>query len=123
MAWIAPTAMSRLTEDILPENMQDDFPPENVSPAVVWLCTDDAKDVSGRQWLVAGNSVKVLSWQLTPGAWAETGSTWDAISGRAIGGPLEGRQLRELISTYSLWFAWQKYRPDTSVHGEAQALN
>ncbi|MDC0214724.1 hypothetical protein OAL14_07905, partial [Gammaproteobacteria bacterium] len=40
--------------------------PEAVSPAVVWLCTDEAKDVSGRQWLVAGNNVSLLSWQLTP---------------------------------------------------------
>lgn len=63
---LAPTAMSRLTEDIFPEAMQDQFPPETVSPAVVWLCTDEAKEVSGRQWLVAGNSVQLLSWQLTP---------------------------------------------------------
>ena len=63
---LAPTAMSRLTEDILPEAMQDQFPPETVSPAVVWLCTDEAKDVTGRQWLVAGNSVSLLSWQVTP---------------------------------------------------------
>ena len=62
---LAPTAMSRLTEDILPEALQDRFPPETVSPAVVWLCTEDAKEVSGRQWLVAGNSVQLLSWQLT----------------------------------------------------------
>lgn len=52
---------------------------------------------------------------------AETGSTWDAVSGRAVSGPLEGEALQELISTYSLWFAWQKYRPDTSVHGEVEA--
>jgi len=63
---LAPTAMSRLTEDIFPEQMQDQFPPETVSPAVVWLCTDEAKDVSGRQWLVAGNNVSLLSWQITP---------------------------------------------------------
>ncbi len=63
---LAPTAISRLTEDILPEAMQDKFPPETVSPAVVWLCTDEAKEVTGRQWLVAGNSVTLLSWQLTP---------------------------------------------------------
>ena len=50
---------------------------------------------------------------------AESGSTWDAISGQAVAGPLEGHRLRELVSTYSLWFAWQKYRPDTSVHGGA----
>ena len=63
---LAPTAMSRLTEDILPEAVQDKFPPETVSPAVVWLCTDEAKDVTGRQWLVAGNNVSLLSWQVTP---------------------------------------------------------
>ncbi|MCY3794353.1 MAG: SDR family NAD(P)-dependent oxidoreductase [Gammaproteobacteria bacterium] len=63
---LAPTAMSRLTEDILPEAVQDQFPPETVSPTVVWLCTDEAKEVTGRQWLVAGNNVSLLSWQVTP---------------------------------------------------------
>ncbi|MDA1076465.1 MAG: SDR family NAD(P)-dependent oxidoreductase [Proteobacteria bacterium] len=63
---LAPTATSRLTEDILPEAMQDKFPPETVSPPIVWLCTDEAKDVTGRQWLVSGNSVSMLSWQVTP---------------------------------------------------------
>ena len=63
---LAPTATSRLTTDILPEEVQDSFPPEAVSPPVVWLCTDEAKDISGRQWLVAGNNVSLLSWQVTP---------------------------------------------------------
>jgi len=67
---LAPTATSRLTTDILPEEIQENFPPEAVSPAVVWLCTDEAKDISGRQWLVAGNNVSLLSWQLTPTAQA-----------------------------------------------------
>ncbi len=63
---LAPTAMSRLTEDILPEQAKDAFPPEKVSPAVVWLCTEEAKEVTGRQFLVAGNNVSLLSWQVTP---------------------------------------------------------
>ena len=62
---LAPTATSRLTTDILPEEVQENFPPEAVSPAVVWLCSDEAKEISGRQWLVAGNNVSLLSWQLT----------------------------------------------------------
>ena len=66
MNTLAPTATSRMTEDILPEQVQDQFPPECVSPAIVWLCTDEAKDISGRQWLIAGNNVQLLSWQLTP---------------------------------------------------------
>ena len=63
---LAPTATSRLTTDILPEEVQENFPPEAVSPAVVWLCSDESKEISGRQWLVAGNNVSLLSWQLTP---------------------------------------------------------
>ncbi len=63
---LAPTATSRLTEDILPEEIQDQFPPETVSPAIVWLCSDEAKEVTGRQWLIAGNNVSMLSWQITP---------------------------------------------------------
>ena len=63
---LAPTATSRLTTDILPEEVQENFPPEAVSPAVVWLCSDEAKEISGQQWLVAGNNVSLLSWQITP---------------------------------------------------------
>lgn len=63
---LAPTATSRMTTDILPEDIQDNFPPEAVSPPIVWLCTDEAKDVTGRQFLVGGNSVSLLSWQITP---------------------------------------------------------
>jgi NAD(P)-dependent dehydrogenase (short-subunit alcohol dehydrogenase family) len=83
---LAPTAMSRLTEDILPEEMQDSFPPDKVSPPVVWLCTDEAKDVTGRQFLVAGNRVSLLSWQLTPLATKEDDEgPWDVEAvGEAI---------------------------------------
>ena len=78
---LAPTAFSRLTEDIMPAGMGDAIPPEKVSPAVVWLCTDEAKDVSGRQFLVAGNNVSLLSWQITPIA-SKEGEPWDV---KAIG--------------------------------------
>jgi NAD(P)-dependent dehydrogenase (short-subunit alcohol dehydrogenase family) len=83
---LAPTATSRLTEDILPEEMQDSFPPDKVSPPVVWLCTDEAKDVTGRQFLVAGNRVSLLSWQLTPLATKEDDEgPWDVEAvGEAI---------------------------------------
>lgn len=62
---LAPTAFSRLTEDILPEdqNLEDLLSPDKVSPLVVWLGSDEAKDVTGRQFLVSGNSVQLLSWQ------------------------------------------------------------
>lgn len=62
---LAPAAWSRLTADIFPEgqNMEELLSPDKVSPLVVWLGSDDAKDVTGRQFLVSGNSVQLLSWQ------------------------------------------------------------
>jgi NAD(P)-dependent dehydrogenase (short-subunit alcohol dehydrogenase family) len=62
---LAPAAWSRMTEDIMREGMEERFAPEKVSPAVVWLCTDDAANVTGRQFAVTGNRVSLLSWQTT----------------------------------------------------------
>ena len=62
---LAPAAYSRLTSDIFPEdqNFEELLSPDKVSPLVVWLGSDDAKDVTGRQFLVSGNSVQLISWQ------------------------------------------------------------
>jgi NAD(P)-dependent dehydrogenase (short-subunit alcohol dehydrogenase family) len=62
---LAPAAWSRLTEDIMPEGMEERLAPEKVSPAVVWLCTDDAANVTGRQFCAGQNRVSLLSWQVT----------------------------------------------------------
>ncbi len=62
---LAPAAWSRLTEDIMPEGMEERLGPEKVSPAVVWLCTDDAANVTGRQFCAGQNRVSLLSWQVT----------------------------------------------------------
>ena len=45
----------------------------------------------------------------------ETGSTWQALTGRAIDGPLAGETLARLTSNYSFWFAWSDFYPDTEV--------
>ena len=75
---LAPTALSRLTDDILPDEMKDRFPPEKVSPAVVWLCTDEAKEVTGRTWVVSANRVSLLSWQMqTVAEKPESEGPWD----------------------------------------------
>ena len=64
---LAPAALSRLTEDVMPQNEQIAvaLAPEKVSPAVVWLCTDEAKGITGRQFCIRGNRVALLSWQVT----------------------------------------------------------
>ncbi len=75
---LVPTALSRLTDDILPESAKDQLPPDRVSPIVVWLCSDDAKEVTGRTWVVAGNRVSLLSWNLQPLARKDEASgPWD----------------------------------------------
>ena len=45
----------------------------------------------------------------------ETGSTWQALTGRAIDGPLAGTALERLPSFYSFWFAWSDFHPDTEL--------
>ncbi len=61
---LAPAAFSRMTEDIMQEVQAERFAPDKVSPVVVWLCTDEAKDVTGRQFCVGGNRISLLSWQV-----------------------------------------------------------
>jgi len=63
---LAPAALSRMTEDIMPnaDDLGDRLAPEKVSPTVVWLCTDEAAGVTGRQFCVSGNRTSLLSWQV-----------------------------------------------------------
>lgn len=46
---------------------------------------------------------------------AETGSIWDPMTGKAISGRWMGKELKLFASTYSLWFAWNKYRPESEL--------
>ncbi|MGB2694385.1 MAG: SDR family NAD(P)-dependent oxidoreductase [Dehalococcoidia bacterium] len=43
------------------ENFEKTNPPEAVAPMVVWLCTDEAANVNGRDFLVAGNQIGLYS--------------------------------------------------------------
>ena len=44
----------------------------------------------------------------------ETGSTWD-ILGNAVGGPLQGEQLKAVQHGNHFWFSWAAFNPDTAV--------
>lgn len=44
-----------------------------------------------------------------------TGSEWD-FSGRAIRGPLTGRQLTRIEVLRDYWFDWRAYHPDTLIY-------
>ncbi|WP_210593115.1 SDR family oxidoreductase [Streptomyces sp. GESEQ-35] len=73
---IAPTALTRLTEDI--EVMKQaaesqDLSPEAISPLVVWLGSAASREVTGRVFGAVGNRITVLEgWVNGPGASAES---------------------------------------------------
>src|SRR6185369_1373950 len=46
---------------------------------------------------------------------AETGSTWN-FEGRAVAGPLAGRQLKKVFVLEDFWFDWRIYHPDTTIY-------
>lgn len=45
----------------------------------------------------------------------ETGSRW-TLAGRAVDGPLRGKQLRWVDSIQSRWYAWVAENPKTEIH-------
>jgi NAD(P)-dependent dehydrogenase (short-subunit alcohol dehydrogenase family) len=57
---LAPNAFSRMTADLFPKGSEERFAPEKVSPIVAWLCSDEASDITGRQFVVSGHRVSLL---------------------------------------------------------------
>jgi hypothetical protein len=46
---------------------------------------------------------------------AETGSSWN-FAGKALSGPLAGRQLQRVVALSDYWFDWKTYHPHTAVY-------
>jgi len=46
----------------------------------------------------------------------ETGSTWDGLSGRAMTGADAGMELEQVPITYSFWFGWADFYPNTELY-------
>ena len=78
---LAPNARTRLTEqtfgDIpVPEGQFDPMAPDNISPVVVALCTDQAQSITGQCFFVYGGVVNVLKpWDI--GEALVTEEKWD----------------------------------------------
>ncbi|XP_053263872.1 peroxisomal multifunctional enzyme type 2 [Podarcis raffonei] len=64
---IAPTAGSRLTQTVMPQDMLDAFKPEYVAPLVLWLCHESCQENSGLFEVGAGWIGK-LRWERSLGA-------------------------------------------------------
>jgi len=46
----------------------------------------------------------------------ETESTWDGLSGKATAGTDAGMELDQVPITYSFWFGWVDFYPNTGVY-------
>jgi NAD(P)-dependent dehydrogenase (short-subunit alcohol dehydrogenase family) len=80
---IAPAARTRMTETVFAETMAapapgefDAMAPENISPLVAWLCSEQSRDVTGRVFEVEGGILTVAQgW--SRGATVDKGARWD----------------------------------------------
>ena len=45
----------------------------------------------------------------------ETGTSWD-FTGKAVAGPLAGRQLQKIPILNDYWFDWKTYHPNTAIY-------
>lgn len=87
------------------------------STAIVLVLGDDRRSVRAFDRTVIGRRLEFF--QKTDGGGfqlidAETGSTWN-FEGKAISGPLAGRQLKKVFVLEDYWFDWRLYHPDTRI--------
>src|SRR5215475_3456495 len=94
---------------------------KGITPLFVVL-GDDNKSVRAFDRTVDGRTLEFFvkadasPIQLTD---AETATTWD-FTGKAVSGPLAGKQLKKIFALKDYWFDWKIYHPETMVytHGE-----
>jgi NAD(P)-dependent dehydrogenase (short-subunit alcohol dehydrogenase family) len=79
---IAPTALTRMTEDIPGAWREPSAPgfdgvaPDNIAPLVVWLASQAAAGITGRVFNVRGGRISVAEgWRALPGV--DKGARWD----------------------------------------------
>ncbi|XP_044517938.1 peroxisomal multifunctional enzyme type 2 [Gracilinanus agilis] len=64
---IAPTAGSRMTESIMPQDLVDALKPDYVAPLVLWLCHESCEE-NGGLFEVGAGWIGKLRWERTLGA-------------------------------------------------------
>lgn len=66
-----------------------------------------ARDLEGQTLTFAFDGSKIVD--------TETGSEWDVL-GRALSGPLAGKQLTPIVAINHFWFSWVAFRPETRIY-------
>jgi hypothetical protein len=85
---------------------------------VVIVVGDDKKSVRAYDRSIDGRRLEFFVKQQTSPLLlidAETGSEWDFM-GKAVSGPLTGKQLQKVAVLNDYWFDWKGYNPNTSVY-------
>jgi NAD(P)-dependent dehydrogenase (short-subunit alcohol dehydrogenase family) len=79
---VAPSARTRLTENVFPDMMRrpasgfDVMDPANIAPLVVWLCSEASGDVTGRVFEMEGGKLSVADgWRSGPAL--DRGGRWE----------------------------------------------
>ena len=83
------------------------FDPQNASGVVF------EREVAGRTLTFRPNGELQLRDE-------ETGTSWDALTGEALAGELQGTSLERVKSTGSFWFGWKDFYPETEVYGQSE---
>jgi hypothetical protein len=86
---IAPSAITRMTEDLLPEEARlarkqaldagqfDFFSPDNIAPLVAFLCSEASGHISGKVFGVQGDSVEIYQPFTSVAEITAGGRRWD----------------------------------------------
>ena len=85
---------------------------------VVVVLGDDGKSVRAFEASVEGGPTEFYARAGAPTLAltdARTGSVWD-FAGRAVAGPLAGRELKKVPLLKDYWFDWKAYNPRTQVY-------
>jgi uncharacterized protein DUF3179 len=85
---------------------------------IILVLADDKKSVRGFETMIDGRKLELLQKpNLSPLRLvdAETASEWD-FSGKAVSGPLAGKQLKKVALLNDYWFDWKAYNPGTTLY-------
>lgn len=66
---IAPTAATRLTEDLLPDDLKAKWKPDRLAPAILYMVSDLSKPITGKTLAVSGSKIQELRIVPGPGYW------------------------------------------------------